>query len=127
MRDLGNAAHLVGGWFANRQPNADPEIAVLLLPLRADMREPVESRPWRNGVRGRADELAAEPFFERGDEFFKAPGVKHVFQARLGAIGAVAMIDKDPHHRVGHRCRLGWLDNHTGVAGKSAVAGDAAK
>ncbi len=127
MRDLGNAAHLVGGEFADRQHNANPEIAVLFLPMRADMREPVESRPRRNGVRGRADELAAEPFFDRGDEFFKTPGVEYVFQARLGAIGAVAMIDKDPHHGVGHRCRLGWLDDHTSVAGKSAVAGDAAK
>src|SRR4029077_6377300 len=64
---------------------------------------------------------------ERGDEFFKAPGVEHIFQARLGAIGAIAMIDKDPHHGVGHRRCLRRLDDHAGIAGKGAMTGHTAE
>ena len=69
----------------------------------------------------------AEFLFDRGEKSFKAPGVEQIFQARLGAIGAIAVLDEYAHHRV---CRLGGvfgLDDHAGIAREILVAGDAAK
>src|SRR4029077_15237364 len=51
----------------------------------------------------------------------------YVFQPRLGAIGAIAMIDKDPYHGVGYGRCFRRLDDHAGIAGKAAMPGDAAK
>ena len=46
-------------------------------------------------------ELAAEFLFDGGEKLLKAPGVEHIFQPRLGAVGAIAVLDEYAHHRVG--------------------------
>ena len=76
---------------------------------------------------GTRDELAAELLLDSGEEFLEAPGVEHVFQPRLVAVGAVAVLDEDAHDGVGDRRRLVRLDDDAGVAGEIAVAGDAAE
>ena len=52
----------------------------------------------------------------QAEEFFEAQGVEHVFQPRLGAVGAVAVIDEHAHHGVGDLGGLGRLDDHAGIA-----------
>ncbi len=91
------------------------------------MRGAIESRPRLHCARHRAVELAAELFLQHADEFFDAHGVEHVFQPRLGAVGAVAVVDKDPHHRVGHRAGIFRLHQKSGVAGEVVMPGDAAE
>ena len=54
--------------------------------------------------------------FDLGDEFVEAPGVEQVFEPRLGAVGAVAVIDEDAHDGVGD---LGGLLGLQVEAGRS--------
>ena len=72
-------------------------------------------------------ELAAELFLHQAEEFLDAHLVEHVFEPRLGAVGAVAGVDEHAHHCVGDRGGIGRLDQHAGVAGKTAVSGQPAK
>ena len=73
----------------------------LLLRMHADMGGAVEDRPRRDGLGGHAHELAAELLLDRGEELLEAPGVEHIFQPRLVAVGAVAVLDEDAHDGVG--------------------------
>ena len=95
--------------------------------MNAKMRGALERRTRRDGARHGAVEFAAELFLQQSEKFLDAHGVEHVFQARLGAVGAVAVIDEDAHHRVGHHASIFRLHQHAGVAGKVAMAGDAAE
>ena len=86
--------------------------------MHADMAEAVEGRARRDrGVR-HAGELAAELLLDEADEFLDAEGVEHVFEPRLGAVGAVAVVDEHPHDGVGDRRRLGRLADDAGLAGE---------
>ena len=74
------------------------------LPASADERRDARCDRTADAARsrcGNARQLAAELFFDRGEEFLDAPGVEHIFQPRLGAVGAVAVLDEDAHDRVG--------------------------
>ncbi len=117
--DLGEPAHLLGGDLADRKHDADPVKAFLLL-RGARRYAPAGRRPaaarWLRPARA---ELAAELVFHRGEEFLKAPGVEHIFEPRLGAIGAVAVVDEDAHHGVGHHGRLVGLDDRRRCRGRS--------
>ncbi len=62
-----------------------------------------------------------------GDEFFQAPGIEHVFEPRLVAVGAVAVLDIDAHNGVSDLRRFFRLDDDAGVAREIFVAGDAAE
>ena len=62
----------------------------------------LERRARRQRRRHGAVELAAELLFRQREEFLDAHLVEHVFQPRLGAVGAVAVFDEHAHHRVGH-------------------------
>ena len=85
------------------------------------------SRARRNGAGHRAIELAAELFLQQSDEFFDAHGIEHVFQTRLGAVGAIAVLDEQAHHRVRHFAGVARLHQHAGIAGEIVMPGDAAK
>ncbi len=91
------------------------------------MRGAIKRRPRRDRTRHRPVELPSELFFQQTDEFFNTHGVEHIFQPRLGAIGAIAVIDKDPHHRVGDRTGVLRLHQKSRVTGKISVSGDAAE
>src|SRR5207253_3276157 len=52
--------------------------------------------------------------------------VEHVFQPRLLAIGTIALVDEHPQDGDRDRNALLGRDRHAEVAGKGAVAGDAA-
>ena len=91
------------------------------------MREPVEDRARLQRLGRNAGEGAAELLFHRGQELVEAPGVEHVFQPRLVAVGAVAVLDEDADDGVGDRGRFGGLHDHAGVAREILVAGDAAE
>ncbi len=71
--------------------------------------------------------LRAELLLDGDQEFLKAPGVEHVFQPRLVAVGAVAMLDEHAHDRVGDFRRVLRLDHHAGIAREVAMARDAAE
>ena len=55
---------------------------------------------------GDARQLAAELLLDGGEKLLEAPGVEHVFQPRLVAVGAVAVLDEDAHDRVGDLRRV---------------------
>src|SRR5947208_16200463 len=52
---------------------------------------------------------------------------EHIFEPRLLAIGAVAVLDETAHQRERHRRALLRLDEQPGVATEIAMAGDAAE
>ena len=87
----GNAAHLRDRHAADRHRDADPIEAILLLRMDADMGGAVEGRARRQGAGHGTVELAAELLFHEREEFLNAQAVEHVFQPRLGAVGAVAV------------------------------------
>ena len=126
-RDLREAAHLRDRDLADREHDADPVQPGLLLRAHADMRGAIEGRARLHGFGRRARQLPAQLLLDGGEEFLEAPGVEHVFQPRLVAVGAVAMLDEHAHHRVGDFRRVLRLHDHAGVAREIAVAGDAAE
>jgi len=76
---------------------------------------------------GDAIELAAELLLDEREHLVDAEPVDDVFEPRLGAVGAVAVVDEDAHDRVGDRCCLGRPHHHAGLAAEVAVPGDAAQ
>ena len=126
-RDQRQAAHLFDGQLPGGRDNADPVQPRLLLLVHADMRGAAEGGPRGNGAGHGAVELAAELLLGERDECLDADGVEHVFQPRLGAVGAVAVIDEDAHHRVRHHAGVLRLHQHAGVAGEIEMPGDAAE
>ena len=56
------------------------------------------------------------------DEFIDAHLLEHVFEPRLGAVGAIAVIDEHAHHRIGDQRRIRGPDDDAGVAREAAVA-----
>src|SRR5258705_4564716 len=123
---FGEPAHLSGGPLADRKPNPPPIAVGLLLRMHADMRDAIEWRTRLERIAGDAVELAAGLFLGQRQDLLKAQAVKDVFQPRLVAVGAVALVDEDPHDGIGHFCRVGRLDHDAGFARKVPVAGDAA-
>ena len=77
-------------------------------------------RAWRDRICGRA-------CLRAGDEFLDAHGIEHVFEPRLGAIGAVAMLDEEPDHGIGDFASVLRLHQHAGIAGEIMMPGDAAE
>ena len=104
---VGEAAHLLGRELADRQHDADPVQARLLL---RDARRygPMRSNAGRGAIASAATRvsLRAELLLDRGEELLEAPGVEHVFQPRLVAVGAVAVLDEDAHDGVGDLGRV---------------------
>ena len=126
-RDVGKSLHLRHRQTADRHDDADPIEAVLLLRMNAEMRCARERGPRRQRTRHGAVELAAELFFHQAEEFVHPQFVEHVFEPRLGAVGAVAGIDEHAHHRVGDLGGVGRLDQHAGVAGETVMSGEPAE
>src|SRR5262249_54886512 len=69
---------------------------------------------------------AGEFLLHASEEFVYAPGVEHIFEPRFGPVGAVAVVDEHPYHRICHDRCLGWLHDHAGRPGEIPVTGDAA-
>ena len=127
LRYGGDAAHLRRRELADRQHDADPVQAFLLLGMHADMSGAIEHRPRRDGLGGNAGELPAELLLDQREVFVEAHGVEHVFHPRLVAVGAVAVVGEDAHDGVGDLGCVRGLHDDAGVAGKILVAGDAAE
>ena len=87
----------------------------------------VEGRPRLHGLGRRARQLPAQLLLDGGEEFLEPPRIEHVFQPRLVAVGAVAVLDVDAHDRVGDFGGVLRLHQHPGVAREIAMAGDAAE
>ena len=98
-RDAGQTAHLRGGQLADRQHDADPVQAGLLLRMHADMRRRSTGGRGANASRRNARQLAAELLLDQRQELLDAPGIEDVFEPRLVAVGAVAVIDEHAHDR----------------------------
>ena len=123
---VGEPAHLSSGHLADRKHDADPIAVGLLLRMHADMRGAIEWRTRRERIAGDALELAAELLLGQREDLLQAQAVKNVFETRLVAVGAVAVIDEHPHDGVGHLGGIGRLDHDAGFAREVLVAGDAA-
>src|SRR5438045_2287931 len=86
---------------------------------------------WTRGSHQRAISsawrLVSDLLLHGAEGFFKPPGVEHVFETRLGAVGAVAMVDEDAHHGVRDPGRVGGLDHDSGIVCEAAMPGDAAE
>ena len=127
LRNLGQPPHLLAGDLAERQRDADPVQALLLLLVHADMRHAVEGRPRRQRLRRHARKGVAELLLDEREELVDAHAVEHVFQPRLEPVGAVAGVDEDAHDGVGDFGRILRLDDDAGILGEILVAGDAAE
>ncbi len=114
--DPGEAAHLRDRDLADRKHDADPVQARLLLPSDADMRRTIEGRARLYGLGRRTRELLPKLLLDSGEEFLKTPGIEHVFEPCLVAVGAVAMLDEHAHHGVGDFRRILRPHDHAGVA-----------
>ena len=125
--DACEAADLVGREAADRQHHADPVQAVLLLRMHADMGGAIDSRARRERFRRNAVELAAELLLGQRDHLLHAEAVDDVFEPRLVAVGAVAVIGEHAHDRVGHLGGVGRAHDHAGLAREILVTGDAAE
>ena len=95
--------------------------------MHADVRLAVLPVGCRHMLRRNAVEWTAKLGFDLRQELVEAPGVQHVFQTRLLAVGAVAAVDIDAHDRIGHGHGIGGPHQHAGRSGEILVAGDAAQ
>ena len=84
--------------------------------MRADVRGAVERRARLHGFGWCARQLPAELLFDGGEEFLEPPGIQHIFQPRLVAIGAVAVLDEHAHDRIGEFRRILRSHDYAGVA-----------
>ncbi len=99
----GEPAHLRDRELAHRQHHPDPIEPVLLLRVHPDMGGPVEGRARLQGVDLDARQRAAELLLHQSEELLHAEAVEHVFEPRFEPVGAITVIDEDPHHRIRHR------------------------
>ena len=75
----------------------------------------------------RANERLLQLLLDELEEAVMAHGVEHVFQPRLVAVGAVAMLDEHAHDGIGNSGRFFRLDDDVGIFREILVSGDAAK
>ncbi len=126
-RQCGEPAHLVRRHLADGQHHADEMQPRLLLRMHADMGAAVVGGTRGDRLRRDAVELAAKLLLGERDEFLHAEAVDDVFESRLVAVGAVAVVDEHPHHRIGDLGRILGPDHHAGLAREVAMPGDAAE
>ena len=107
LRDGGKTAHLRNRHASDRKGDADPVQPGLLLRMNADMGGAVERRARRQRTRHGAVEFVTELLLEQAEKFLDAQGIEHIFQPRFGAVGAVAVLDEQAHHRIGHLAGVG--------------------
>ena len=127
LGDLGEAAHLLGGEPADRQDEAEIVAAGLLLAMDADMAVLVGHRSWRDQRSSGAAQGLAVFLLDLGHEGVAAHAVEHVFQARLLAVGAIAVGDEGAHDGGRHGHALVGLQQDAGLEGEIEMAGDAAE
>ena len=104
-------AHTLPGW---------------LWAMHADVRLPVLPVRRRNLVCRQPHQLAAELGLDLDQELVEPPGVEHVLEPRLLAVGAVAVVDEHAHDGVGHGHRLVGLHVDIAELGEILVSRDAA-
>jgi len=95
--------------------------------MNADMGGTVECRARRYCSRHGAVEFVTEFLLEQAEKLLDAQGIEHIFQPRLGAVGAVAVFDEQAHHRIRGLAGVVRPYQHAGVASEIAVPGDAAE
>ena len=120
------AAHL-----ADREHDAEIEKTRLLLRMRANMCLPVLRRARPDMFCVDARNLAAEVLLHLGEKTVKAArlgriAVEHIFQPRLGTVGAVSLGNVYAHDRLGDLGGFVGLDDSAGLARQIPVPGDAA-
>ena len=102
LRDRGDAAHLRRGHLADRQDDADP---VETVPASAGEcrygHARSKGRPRLDRICRYLCQFAAKLLFDTSEVFFEAPGIEHVFQPRLVAVGAIAVLDVDADYGIG--------------------------
>src|SRR5512144_1793420 len=92
--------------MAAPEHHANPVLARLLLAMHADMGETVGPRPVLDAILGDTGKGTTQPRLDLADEFLETPDVEHIFEPRLVAIGAIAVVDEDTDDGV---CDLGRL------------------
>ena len=116
------AAHLFDGHAPDRQYHADPVQARLLLRMDADMGRAIEGPARRTRFGGTRSSLRPS-FSSFCDETLSSPDpVEDVFEARLVAVGAVALVDEYAHHRVRHLGGVRRAARYVGLAREIPMA-----
>ncbi len=127
LGNFGQGAHLLGRQSAHRDGDAEIEQPGLALRMHAEMRA-FDGRLARHAAFQRKPlRLERKMFFRLGEETVQPQAFQHIFEPRLLAVGAIAVIDEAPHQ--GERYRRAFLrsDQQPGVAREIAVPGDAAE
>ena len=120
------AAHLADG-----EHDAEIEKTRLLLRMRANMRLPVLRRARPDVFCVDARKWVSKLLLHLGEKTVKTArlgriAVEHIFQPRLGTVGAVSLGNVDAHDRVGDLGGFAGLDDGAGLARQIPVPGDAA-
>src|SRR5262245_51221282 len=124
--NLREFSHLIGSHLADREDHTDPIAIGLLLCVDAEMSRAIEGRSRRERIAGYALKLATQFVLNQRQHLVEADAVDDVFEARLGAVGPVTLIDEHAYDGVGYLGRVRGLDHHAGFAREVSVPGDAA-
>src|SRR3984893_17422161 len=130
-RDFRERAYLRAAHLADREHDAEIEKTRLLLRMRANMRLPVLRRARPDVFWVNARKWASKLLLHLDEKTVKTARlgrivVEHIFQPRLGTVGAVSLGNVDAHDRVGDLGGFAWLDDGAGLARQIPVPGDAA-
>src|SRR5262249_6811697 len=126
-RDVSESANLCNRQIPDRNDNADPMQPFLLLGVNTNVRCPGERWTHRHRARYSAVKLAPELLLDQTEKLVDAHRIKNIFQPRLGAVGAVAVIDENANHCVGNLAGVGRFNDDAGIARKILVAGQTAE
>ena len=119
LGDVGETAQPFAAQTPNRTDDADVVQPVLFLRMHADMAMLVRRRARQDRHRIRTQQRFAELLFDFREERRHSHAVEHVFQARLGTVGAIAVRNERAHHGVAHLHRIVWRHDHAGRRGRS--------
>src|ERR1022692_639374 len=95
--------------------------------MNANMAGSVYGLSWFAGCCGVSNEWKGKALFCFGEELVDAPPVDEVFESSLLAIGAIAVLGKDPDHCCGHGYGLVGTQQKAAIGSKLAVPGYAAE
>ena len=105
LGDVGQAAQPVAAQTPDRTDDADIVQPGLFLRMHADMAVLVLRRTRQDRRRIDTQQRLAEFLLDLREERRHPHAVEHVFQPRLGAVGAIAVRDERAHDGVAHAAR----------------------
>jgi len=127
IRNGSERAHLIDGQATYGDRNADVVQVGLALRVDANVTGAINGPPCFAFFGRTANKGKGEAFFGFSNELLHAPAIDKVFEARLLAVGAVAVRDEHADHGRGNSKGLIGPDQYSAVGCELLVAGDAAQ